>query len=205
MIYTNSDFFFTIVKMANLTECSLISAGYTCLGREGDEEVPKPVENLPTNNLACISTGLSHSVALSKDGSVFGWGSNLDGCLGFPEEVNRVKFPTKINGLPKIIDVKCGCGFTLFLTKEKEVLIASKYNKEKNLKEINIYESAVALFGFWEPWIVGESGTIYWYDYRETKGIEKFGPFPFGIPKQIVSIKHSVLLLTTSGETYGMS
>ncbi|OHS97568.1 hypothetical protein TRFO_36171 [Tritrichomonas foetus] len=88
--------------MSSHTEWSLISAGdnyYGQLGRGGDEEIPNPVENLPKKNLSCISTGYYHSVALYKDGSVFGWGDNYNGCLGFPEEVEKVEFPTKINGL----------------------------------------------------------------------------------------------------------
>ncbi|OHT14393.1 hypothetical protein TRFO_43075 [Tritrichomonas foetus] len=200
--------FFSSQQESNFTEWSLISAGYNGhgqLGRGGDEKIPKPVENLPKKNLFCISTGSYHSVALYKDGSVFGWGNNEGGCLGFQKEVVEVKFPLKINSLPKIIDVKCGSAFTLFLTIKKKVIISSEFNKNDIFEEITICEPAVALFGFCDPWIVGESGVIYWYDYKKTKQIEKFGPFSFGIPKQIVSIYRSVLLLTTSGQTYGMS
>ncbi|OHS93380.1 hypothetical protein TRFO_40301 [Tritrichomonas foetus] len=191
-------------KMENM---QIVSAGgehHSELGR-GEYYIPLPIDKLPTKNLSCISTGCAHSVALYKDGSVFGWGYNYNGCLGFPEEVEDVKFPTKINGLPKIIDVKCGFRFTLFLTEEKKVLIASTYNEKGLFEEITIREPTVALFGIYDPWIVGESGTIYWHDYEKTKRIKQFGPFPFGIPKQIVSIEHSALLLTKKGETYGMS
>ncbi|OHS96779.1 hypothetical protein TRFO_36965 [Tritrichomonas foetus] len=194
--------------MAQSTKWSLFSAGknwYGQLGREGNPKIPKPVENLKINNLVCISTGSEHSIALYKDGSAFGWGWNYRSILGFPEENEIIEIPTKINGLPKIIDVKCGSGFTLFLTQEKKVLIASECNENIPFEEIEIGEPAVALFGFCHPWIVGESGAIYWYNFRISKEIKTFEPFPFGIPKQIVSINHSVLLITKSGEAYGMS
>ncbi|OHS99580.1 hypothetical protein TRFO_33953 [Tritrichomonas foetus] len=207
--------------MSHIIKWQLISAGDNDSGqhgREGDEEIPAPIEKLSIQNISCISTGDYHTVALYKDGSAFGWGSNFKGCLGFPIDVEKVTIPTKINGLPNIIiDVKCGSDFTLFLTDEKyfkwkiwkqfqkKVFIASYTNKYKIFEEIKIGEPAVALFGFFDPWIVGESGTIYWYDFRETKKIKKFGPFPFGIPKQILSNRYTVILISSTGETYGMS
>ncbi|OHT16979.1 hypothetical protein TRFO_41405 [Tritrichomonas foetus] len=200
-------------KLKQMKEMQIISAGTGALGR--DENHRQPFVRIPTKNLSCISTGCFHSVALFKRGDVYGWGFNSNGILGFPEEIENVKYPQEIlimygddlcQPIPKIIDVKSGRDFILFLTKEKKVLISSSNESTDFLfEEIKICEPAVALFGFWDPWIVGESGTVYWYDFKKTNRIEKFGPFPFGIPKQIVSIKHSVLLLTTKGETYGMS
>ncbi|OHT06153.1 hypothetical protein TRFO_25954 [Tritrichomonas foetus] len=191
-----------------VSDIKIISAGSNedgQLGRGGDSKTPAQVENLRTDQIICVSTGFSHSVVLYKDGCVFGWGDNGKGKLGFPRKNIKVQIPTKINGLPKIIDVKCGYYITLFLTVEKKVLIASNFNKISLFEEIKIGELAVALFGFWDPWIVGESGTIYWYDFKESKRIEKFGPFSFGFPKQILSIKHSAILISSSGDAFGMS
>ncbi|OHT13876.1 hypothetical protein TRFO_15901 [Tritrichomonas foetus] len=176
------------------------------LGREGDKIIPAPVKGLKKSLLECISVGDSHCLALCKDGSVLGWGGNGKSVLGFPKGVNVVKVPTTIPGLPKIIDLKAGDGFSLFLTQEGKVIITS-YNNTNLFDEINIGEPAVALFGFSDPWIVGKSGAVYWYDFENEKNkiVKKFGTFPGGIPRQIHSIIQSAVLITSSGQALGMS
>ncbi|OHT00182.1 hypothetical protein TRFO_33212 [Tritrichomonas foetus] len=192
--------------MSHLKNWKLLVTGYYLDSQLGENHsIPTPVENLDQTSIKCISIGDSFCVALYKDGSVLGWGKTFKGCFGFPREIEEVSIPTKINGLPKIIDVKCGSFFTLFLTEEKTVLIASRENKHNIFEKIKIEEPAVALFGFQDPWIVGESGTVYFYDYEETQKIKKFGPFPGGVPKQIISICFSAILITSSGDALGMS
>ena len=46
--------------------------------------VPVKLKNLPCINR--VSAGASHSLALSKDGEVFGWGSSAAGAVGLPRE-----------------------------------------------------------------------------------------------------------------------
>ncbi|OHT00366.1 hypothetical protein TRFO_33019 [Tritrichomonas foetus] len=191
----------------------IISSGYNEngeLGRECDSgkpygKVPGTVEGLEMESISIISTGNSFSVALLNDGSILGWGDNKNGSLGFPKNIKKVKLPTKIPGLPKIIDVKCGNNFILFLTEDWKVLISSSENKNSLFDEIDIGEPAVAVFGYLNPWICGKSGSIIWYDHIETKTIQKYGPYPFGIPKQLVSIGEIVVLVTSSGEALIMS
>ncbi|OHT16207.1 hypothetical protein TRFO_13366 [Tritrichomonas foetus] len=191
---TNTDGNFTILSAGNPTKGQL--------GRGGNNSVPSPVA-LPTSQISCLSNGNIHSVVLCKDGSVLWWGQK-NGSFSFEEE--DADIPTKIKGLPFIIDVKCGDYFTLFLTKEKKVLISSYYEKN-HFTGIKIPEPAVALFGYEYPWIVGESGAIYFYEYNNQNfhNVVKFGPYSFGVPKQIVSTWHSVVLITSSGEALGMS
>ncbi|OHT04435.1 hypothetical protein TRFO_06328 [Tritrichomonas foetus] len=171
------------------------------------EKKLEPVIHLPARkSFCCISVGSNHCALLCTDGTVYGWGHNYDGVIGYNNMTFLTK-PTKISGLPKIIDLKAGDIFTLYLTHDKQVLMASKKNKTKKFMKVDIGEPAVGLFGFVDPWIVGESGLFYWYDLYnpENKGIRKFGPYSFGVPKQILSIYNSVILISTSGEAFSMS
>ncbi|OHT05946.1 hypothetical protein TRFO_26160 [Tritrichomonas foetus] len=193
-------------KLAILQEKQLeiFSAGnnaYCQLGRDGDWETPKRII-FPNKNFVRISAGYSHCVVLFEDKTVFAWGNNHKGCIGFPTDIKEVKVPTKINGLPLICDVQCGFKFTLFLTIEKKVLISSQHNKGL-FEQINIGESARALFGFSDPWIVGQSDAVYWVD-EKSKNVLKYGPFPGGCPKQILSIGQSTIVVTASGEALEM-
>ncbi|OHS99329.1 hypothetical protein TRFO_34234 [Tritrichomonas foetus] len=173
------------------------------LGRSSDGFFGKTIEGLPSNK-SCISIGSSHCVVLSKNGSVYGWGSNRNQQLGFSLETLEVRVPTKINGLPPIIDIKCGDYFTLFLTENHKVLISSDYNTD-HFDEIEIGEPVIGLFGFVDPWIISESGCVFWYDYKGEKQLQKFGPFGFRAPKQVLSIFSTVILVNCQGEAYGMS
>jgi alpha-tubulin suppressor-like RCC1 family protein len=58
---------------------------------------------------ARISAGDYHSLALTEDGKVFGWGSNNYGQLNIP------------NNLPRIVDIACGNYHSLALSEDGKV------------------------------------------------------------------------------------
>lgn len=47
---------------------------------------PQQIKKIENERIISISTGSNHSLALSIDGRVFGWGSNEKHQLGFPEK-----------------------------------------------------------------------------------------------------------------------
>ena len=63
-------------------------------------------------NIISVACGNEHTLALSKDGSVYSWGWSQDGVLGY-ESIDEVIFnPTKITSLTrrkiKIKKISCG-------------------------------------------------------------------------------------------------
>ena len=59
------------------------------------------------------SSGISHTVTLSEDGTLYTFGNNSYGQLGFINNCNCISSPTQIFGLPKIKIVSCGNHFTV--------------------------------------------------------------------------------------------
>ncbi|OHT08719.1 hypothetical protein TRFO_04803 [Tritrichomonas foetus] len=188
--------------MANIVILSAGINNFNQLGRNGDNKTPAPVENLKTENIVRVSLGSSCCVVLYQDGSVFQWGT---GYFGMGETFKQEKVPTKISILPKIINVKCGYKFTLFLTAQKKVIIAPNIVHRKAFIELNIDEPAIGLYGFYDPWVVGESGAVYWVDLRGGTHVQKYETFLYGPPKQILSLHNFVILITSRGETLTLS
>ena len=63
--------------------------------------------------IAC-ACGLSHTITLSNDGTVYSFGRNNKGQLGFEGHKQELSLPTPIPNLPKIKMVSCGARFTVF-------------------------------------------------------------------------------------------
>jgi alpha-tubulin suppressor-like RCC1 family protein len=72
---------------------------------------PVRVQGLP--DIIDAAAGLGHSLALGKDGTVWAWGSNLDGQLGIGNTPSPVFVPTRISGLMDVIDISAGPSHSL--------------------------------------------------------------------------------------------
>ncbi|XP_054285164.1 probable E3 ubiquitin-protein ligase HERC4 isoform X2 [Macrosteles quadrilineatus] len=85
------------------------------------ESVSQPtlVKSLGGVPLAFISSGGSHSFAVSKSGAVFGWGKNNSGQLGLNNEVDSF-FPAQLKTLRsiRVKYIACGEDFSVFLTQD---------------------------------------------------------------------------------------
>ncbi|KAK9891763.1 hypothetical protein WA026_016561 [Henosepilachna vigintioctopunctata] len=81
------------------------------------ESSPKCVTSLEGIPFALISCGSYHTFALSKSGSVFGWGKNTHGQLGVNDTTNKL-LPTQLRSLRsiKVRYITCGDDFSIFLT-----------------------------------------------------------------------------------------
>ncbi|XP_058402336.1 probable E3 ubiquitin-protein ligase HERC6 [Diceros bicornis minor] len=95
------------------------------LGRRGAPrgERPEPVPALETLQVALVSCGKEHSVAVCHKGRAFAWGAGSEGQLGIGEfkEINFT--PKKIKTLTdiKIIQVSCGDYHSLALSEDGQV------------------------------------------------------------------------------------
>lgn len=71
------------------TKQKILSAGsntFGCLCHpwEDNSTLPSSIIGLHRSSIISFSTGSFHGAAVNDDGSVFGWGYNEDGQIGFP-------------------------------------------------------------------------------------------------------------------------
>lgn len=127
------------VQIEGLSDVSAISVAPThCLARKKDgtvwswgngqfgqlgRDVEKPyisytpsrVEGL--DDVVAIDSGMSFSLVLKKDGTVWGWGKNSNGLL--PDETaQQTATPTQISGLSNIIEIAAGMNHYLALERD---------------------------------------------------------------------------------------
>ncbi len=66
-----------------------------------------------------ISCGLSHTLALTKEGNVYAWGQGFYGALGFSQNLlENVFSPKKIEKLERIVDLGAGSRHSVFVGRE---------------------------------------------------------------------------------------
>jgi alpha-tubulin suppressor-like RCC1 family protein len=78
---------------------------------------PVQARNLPPA-IVQVSAGGTHAVALAADGSVWTWGDNRDGQLGYAASTG---LPARVPGLTDVKQVSAGGSFTLALRSNGEV------------------------------------------------------------------------------------
>ena len=62
-----------------------------------------------------VSGGMSHSIALKDDGTVWTWGSNQQWQLGSDEDVAEQSTPKQVEGISSIVSVSAGYDFSVAL------------------------------------------------------------------------------------------
>ncbi|OHT01378.1 hypothetical protein TRFO_07631 [Tritrichomonas foetus] len=160
----------------------------------------------PLQDLVCISCCHYNKAALYSDGTVrvSGFSPNPKTIRKFTSEKNVL-----LDDLPKVVDLKSGDDFILFLCEGGKVLIKMREEGKSvwsNPLRVEIDEPACALFGQAYPWIVGESGTIYKVDIRQYT-IQKFSMSQR--PRKILSFsrdshfyQHKTFLIDNDGYIY---
>ncbi|KAK8889036.1 hypothetical protein M9Y10_033779 [Tritrichomonas musculus] len=88
------------------------------------------IKSLDGKKIVEISGTYGHCLAVSEDGTVFGYGSNYDGQLCFGQEVYEVTEFTEISSLNKykIIHAYAGTTHSLFQTEEGQILASGENN-----------------------------------------------------------------------------
>jgi alpha-tubulin suppressor-like RCC1 family protein len=96
------------------------SCGKLGLGESADKfsytKIPMLIEEL--KQIAKVACGMSHSLALAHDGSVFSWGQNKYGALGLGPNQANVCIPMQIKSLANytVTDISAGCRHSILLT-----------------------------------------------------------------------------------------
>lgn len=106
---------------------SIYTYGWSKYGQLGhgdfeDHLIPHQVEALKDSCMSQISGGWRHTMALTSDGRVYGWGWNKFGQVGVGDNIDhcsprQVKFPDE----QKAVHISCGWRHTLALTERKNV------------------------------------------------------------------------------------
>ena len=112
----------TLTLMADGTIYASGQNGYGQLGNgefDGENVYPAPVKVLNIDDAVAISAGATHSLALLSDGSVWAWGGNAFGQLGYGTEDSAV--PQRVDDLPVIVDVAAGYYHSLALAADGSV------------------------------------------------------------------------------------
>ena len=106
MVETNGSH--TVMLKSNGTVWNLGKGNYGELGNGKEEITDEPVETIFPSGIEIIQVacGENHTLALDKEGNVWGWGRNNYYQLGSKKEVNTL-IPTKIAGLSNIKKIAC--------------------------------------------------------------------------------------------------
>ncbi|KAG8383900.1 hypothetical protein BUALT_Bualt04G0062200 [Buddleja alternifolia] len=91
-------------------------------GDFGDHLIPHKLEALHENRIAQISGGWRHTMALTTDGKLYGWGWNKFGQVGVGDNTDhcspvQVKFPLD----QKVVNISCGWRHTVAVTERQNV------------------------------------------------------------------------------------
>ncbi|XP_042494541.1 ultraviolet-B receptor UVR8-like isoform X2 [Macadamia integrifolia] len=105
----------------------LYTYGWSKYGQLGhgdfeDHLVPHQLEALQDDFISQISGGWRHTMAVTSDGRLYGWGWNKFGQVGVGDNVDRcspvqVKFPQE----QKVVQISCGWRHTLAVTEKQNV------------------------------------------------------------------------------------
>ena len=79
---------------------------------------PEIVQNI--GGIVSVSAGVSHALALKKDGTVWAWGKNWYGQLGDGSK-NDPEYPIEVKGLKKIKEISAGFFHSLALAEDGTV------------------------------------------------------------------------------------
>ncbi|WP_054971902.1 S-layer homology domain-containing protein [Paenibacillus sp. A3] len=94
------------------------------LGSSQDTIYETPVKVNGISDVAAVSMGANHTLAVKSDGTVWAWGSNETGALGLGSETRETNVPQQVKGpggegfLTDVADIAVGSTFSLALKKD---------------------------------------------------------------------------------------
>jgi alpha-tubulin suppressor-like RCC1 family protein len=94
------------------------STGQLGLGPASLMTTPRIIDQLPRGKIYMLSAGYAHSVAVTETGSIYTWGNNAFGQLGFRNISVDFTYPSKVHSLDdtRIVYVCAGFAHTVALT-----------------------------------------------------------------------------------------
>ncbi len=109
------------------------------------------------SNIVSVSAGASHCMALSYDGSVYTWGSNIKGELGLSNNSSYIGMPTKVTNLRDIRYISGGKNNSLSLSKGNKLYVSglntngelgnATYNNINAFEELKTIENVLGMSG----------------------------------------------------------
>jgi alpha-tubulin suppressor-like RCC1 family protein len=169
-IYTSYDHTFLLTKDNDLYACGFNKNGQLGLYDKEDREEFTKVNYIFDGNIINIACGERHSVILTDKNKIYTCGSNIEGQLGFEENIKEsTSFQLIKFDFGKIKKIICG-GYHTFVISEDDNFYFTGWNmfKEKN-----------------------ENG---WYKYIYQYGFKKFN-LPIKNIKNVVSGKNSLYVI----------
>ena len=171
--------------------------------------LPKHLPSL--SNIKQISAGMTHAIALTKDGLVYAWGKNNYGQVSL-EIKGNVKSPYLVRPLKNIESVSAAIGYTLALDSNGHVWQwGSDSSKDVSSLEMHDGLQNIVWIGATDPFALAlnDLGELYWwgsptYFSQNPNAPTLPGKFPFD--KKIIAVSAGVshvLFKTTDGTLYG--
>lgn len=125
--------------------------GYHC---KDDTAVPRKIESIE-ETIIQIASGDSHSLALSQEGSVYAWGSNLSGAVGDELMNFHLQTPIKIaffeNLAEKVVKICAGNQSSAALTQNGKVYVwGNNENYEIGVDD----EELIGFHHIWTPSLI---------------------------------------------------
>ncbi|XP_031837623.2 uncharacterized protein LOC116429160 isoform X1 [Nomia melanderi] len=108
-----------------------LGRGTSAIGDSASSPVLVYDTGLAGPEIVQIAAGSHHSLALTSDGGVFAWGSNLEGQLGLPDVSGLVNKPTKVQIPEPVKQISAGYYHSSFLTESGLVYVCGESESGK--------------------------------------------------------------------------
>ena len=190
-------------------------------GREPTQQgIPTPIAGM-TDFIEVAGTG-NHFLALHKDGTVWSWGDNRYGQLGYATTKNYSAVPQQVVGLKDIISVAASLGHSLALDKQGAVWSFGSNNNmqlgfapKDNMVHVvptKVWansEAVKVIANGGKSAVLTNKGEIYYWgadlflQSHMTMVLPKKYDFPYSVSD--VAIGMAIYVLTTDGFVWGQS
>ncbi|XP_034945617.1 X-linked retinitis pigmentosa GTPase regulator [Chelonus insularis] len=110
---------------------SQLGRGQMSLGECSSSPVPIYDCGIAGPKILQVAAGSHHSLALTSDGEVLAWGSNLEGQLGLPGTSGLVNIPTKVQLPEPVKQISAGYYHSAFLTESGAVYVCGEAESGK--------------------------------------------------------------------------
>jgi alpha-tubulin suppressor-like RCC1 family protein len=201
-----------------LAQCvpALAAEGYVIQwGWNSGTATPTPAR-LVASNAVAVSAGAFHSLALRADGTVYGWGFDLNGMvLGTPlPQPGMTSGIVRINGqlLSNVVSVAAGRAFSIALKKDGTVATWGENYVPKDLT--NVVGIAADCIGCWalkrDGKVVGWSSKPTSHDYGrllsmdQLSNVVRISAGPFGHGTRGVALRSDSTVATWGSESIHM-